>query len=380
VPVDPGRHVVPVGRSSRWIFVSKPLRPPFRDGTTVLVRSLVERLPPPLEITYFGDAVRTLRPGFDRVIEAPPMGYAPGLLDKTRILGALVNPRRLGMPMHFFFTPNRVTSSVVAMLRRLQPRTAMVQSVMSPVSAPEIVGYLRGLDAVVCASEHSRRALCAAGLRGDVVHCIPPGVELPPEASTRAADHLRLLYAGDLDGDVVQRIFAITALLRRPELKGWRLTVACRPKGAHHASAREALERGLVEEVATGRVELLSEVADMDQLLRRTSLQLFLAEHVHNKVDLPLVLLEGMARGVGLVSLDFEPVSEIFAQARAHDLDPGVAVPADDFDALPMALVELMTDPARIERVGAAARTLVRAAFDARTMARRYAELYASLG
>src|SRR5690606_33330666 len=114
---------------NRWIFVSKPVRPPFRDGTTVLVRSLIRALPPQLELTYFGDAADALRPGRDRIIDAPPMGYAPGMLEKARILRALASPRRLGVPLHFFFTPNRITSLVLATLRRLQPRRVMVQSV-----------------------------------------------------------------------------------------------------------------------------------------------------------------------------------------------------------------------------------------------------------
>jgi glycosyltransferase involved in cell wall biosynthesis len=307
------------------------------------------------------------------------MGYAPGLLEKARMLSVLVNPLRLWVPLHFFFTPNRMTSSVVATLRRLLPRRVMVQSVMSPVSAPELVEHLRGLDAVVCASEHSRAQLCAAGLDATRVHCIHPGVGVPAQPAPNVAQHRRLLYAGDLDDDVARRILAIASLLRRPELHGWRLTVACRPKGAEHASARDVLARSLDHDVADGRVELLSEVSDMDDLLRRTSLQVFLADHVRKKVDLPLVLLEGMARGVGVMSLDFAPISEIFERGRVLGLSPGVAVPTGDPEAFPMSLVELMTDPARLERYGTAARELVREAFSASVMATRYGELYASL-
>ena len=366
-------------RTRRWLFVSKPVRPPFRDGTTVLVRSLIEQLPPELELTYFGDPSRALRPGRDRIIDAPPMGYAPGLVDKARVLGALIDPRRLRTPLHFFFTPNPITSSVLATLRRLQPGRVMVQSVMSPVGASEVVRQLRGLDAVVCASEHSRRALCDAGLSASVVHRIHPGVEIPSEASSRVARHRRLLYAGDLDQAVARRVLSIVSLLLRPELEGWTLTLACRPKGPEHGSARDELTRKLVEDLGTRRVEMLSEVPDMDALLRRTSLQVFLADHVRNKVDLPLVLLEGMARGVGLVSLDFEPVSEIFASGRALGRNPGACVASDDPEALPMTLLELMTDPSRLERCGSAARDLAREAFSANVMARRYADLYASL-
>lgn len=364
----------------RWILVSKPLRPPFRDGTTVLVRSLVEKLPPELDLTYFGDATDALRPGSDLVIDTPPMGYAPGLRDKARVLRALVIPGRLRVPLHFFFTPNRVTSSVLSALRRMQPRRAMIQSVMSPVEAAEWVHHLRMLDAVVVASEHSRTCLREAGIAGEKLHRIHPGVPIPEHAAPRSvAGHRRLLYAGDLDAAVVERVLAIVPILRRPELSGWRLTVACRPKGEEHAMARAVLTRELDDDTAAGRVELLAEVDDMDALLRRTSLQVFLADHVRKKVDLPLVLLEGMARGVGVLSLDFSPVSEIFDTAEALGLRPGIRVPLEEPDALATRLAELMTDPDALVRLGTDARQLARQAFSSTVMARRYAELYEAI-
>lgn len=364
----------------RWLLVSKPLRPPFRDGSTVLVRALVEGLPREFSLSYFGDPQAALRPDArDTVIDSPPMGYAPSLRDKARILGTLMDPRRAKLPLHFFFTPNRVTSSVLASLRRLQPRRTMVQTVTSVTGVEGMVSLLSGLDAVVVASDHARDLLCARGCARDRVIRIYPGVEVGRAVGNEPHVHRRLLYAGDMDLPTAERLLRVGRLLRRPELAGWRLTIACRPKGEAHTEARRHLRAEAAEDLESGRVELMPEVRDMPALLGATSLQLFVADHVRKKVDLPLVLLEGMARGVGLVALDFHPLGEIFTRAAEHGLVPGFAGDAASFDQLLVRLAEAMADPTTLRRFGADAARLVALEFDQRRMVGQYASLYASL-
>lgn len=366
---------------TRWLLVSKPLRPPFRDGSTVMVRTLVEALPRTIGVTYFGDPEAPLRPDADdRVIPARAMGYAPGLLDKARVLGALVSPRHSGLPLHFFFTPNKLTSSVLSALRRMQPRRRMVQSVMSSDACERFAPMLAPLDAVVVGSDATRARLRDAGVEDDRLHRIYPGVELPAQPVEDPASARRLLYAGDLDPGVAERVLALAPLLRQPEHAGWTLTLACRPKGEGDAEARARLQAELHDLLQAGRVELLAEVDDMDALLRRSSLQLFLADHVRRKVDLPLVLLEGMARGIGLVALDFPPLHEIFGAAKRHGLVPGRTTPVGDDAALVRAVGDAMAAPATLLAFGNHARQLVSRELSTDRMTRQYAALYGALG
>jgi hypothetical protein len=370
-----------VAADAGWLLVSKPLRPPFRDGSTVMVRTLVQALPPEIRLTYFGDPDAPLRPGgSDRVIAAAPMGYSPGLLGKAKVLSALVSPRHAGLPLHFFFTPNKLTSSVLSTLRKLQPRRKMVQSVMSSEGVERHVPLLRPLDAIVVGSDGTRARLRDAGVEDERLHRIYPGVELPAAAVENPARAKRLLYAGDLDPAVADRVLALAPLLRRPEHAGWQLTLACRPKGEGDAEARTRIATELADLVDAGRVELLAEIDDMDALMRESSLQLFLADHVRKKVDLPLVLLEGMARGLGLVALDFSPLSEIFVAAKRHGLEPGRAVPVGDDEALVRAVAAAMAEPASLLAFGEHARQLVLRELSTDRMTRQYAALYGALG
>src|SRR5690606_33961430 len=105
----------------------------------------------------------------------------------------------------------------------------------------------------------------------------------------------------------------------------------------------------------------------------RSSLQLFVADHVRRKVDLPLVLLEGLARGLGLVTVDFAPVAEIFARGRDHGLAPGIAVdPAADAEGWARALIDGAAGAAA-GRWAPAARALCAREFSREAMARGYA-------
>ncbi|HET6583375.1 MAG TPA: hypothetical protein VFG69_08005, partial [Nannocystaceae bacterium] len=338
-------------------------------------------LPPELEVAYLGDSDTPVRPGLDRVIPAPPIGYAPGLRDRARLFATLVDPRLRRLPVHLFFSPSRTSQGLLAAVRKTAKGRRFVQTVPCSDGAEQHVRALGSLDAVVVTSDHARAKLLGAGLDAAKLVRIHPGVELAPRPAVDPAASRRLLYAGDLDRAVARRLLAVAAMLRRPELAGWTLTIACRPKGEHDALARTLLRTELVDDLGSGRVQLLVEVDDMDELLRSTSLQLYLADHARRKVDLPLVLLEGMARGVGIAVLGAAPVAEIFTLARAEGLDVGLelAPGEDDPHAHALALAAVLVDAGALLRFGRDARRLVERRFSIATMARAYVELYATL-
>lgn len=358
-----------------WFLVSKPLRPPFRDGSTVLIRDLVLHTAPERPLVYLGDPAHPLRPG-DHVLDHAPMGYSPGLLAKLRVLVALLHPARRKLPVHLCFTPNPITSRAVALLRLLQPRRLLVQSIMSAHGCEQWTGLLRPLDAIVVLSDHTARRLTGAGVPPDKLHRIYPAVAaVPVDDPQQVAARRTVLYAGDLDHAVATRLIAVArALAGRPD---WTLTIACRPKAEGDAAARAHLQHALAPELASGRVVLQGEVADMDALLRGASLQLYAADHVRRKVDLPLVLLEGMARGVPVLVVDADPVRELLLAGQRHQLAPGRAAPADP-EGFARAAVALCEAPA-LHAASAAAAALAAREFSLAAMVRCYGALHDAL-
>ena len=360
---DPAR---PAG--GRWLWIGKPLRPPLRDGSTVLAADLSRAMPDDVDLAYLGDPEQPARPG-DRVLPAAPMGYAPTLGEKLRVLRILLDPAHRDRGVHFFFTPNRVTSTVVRALRRLWPRRLLVQSVMSSDGAAGWGPWLTPMDRVVTLSEHTRRVLVeSAGVDADRVRCIYPGVALPDRLAP-LPPRPTALYAGDLDPSVAERLVALGRALPA----GARLVIAARPKGERDAEARALLTEALAGPIAAGDVEVHAEVADMGALMDACSVQVFLADHLRRKVDLPLVLLEGLARGRGLVCADLPSLREIFAAAGELGVEAGVAVAVDGVAA---AAAAALTDPARLRRWSDGARELACARFDRARMAQEVAQLY----
>lgn len=360
-----------------WFLVSKPLRPPFRDGSTVLIRDLVTHTPIDRPLVYLGDPAHPLRPG-DHVLDHAAMGYSPGLLAKLHVLLALLHPARRRLPVHLCFTPNPITSRAVALLRALQPRRLLVQSLMSAHGCEQWTELLRPLDAIVVLSDHTARRLTGAGVPAAKIHRIYPAVEaVPVDAPQQVAARRNVLYAGDLDRDIAARLIAVAHALKDPALAPWTLTIACRPKADGDAEARALLRQQLAAPLASGRVVLHAEVADMDTLLRGASLQLFAADHVRRKVDLPLVLLEGMARGVPVLAVDADPVRELFLLGQRHQQSPGQVAPGDP-EGFARATIALCQGPA-LPAASAGAAALAAREFSLAAMARCYGALHDAL-
>ncbi len=359
-----------------WVLLSKPVRAPFRDGTSVLVRNLVQALPPSLRILYFGDPDAPVRALPGEVLDAPAFGYQPRLRDKARILARLASPRLARSPIHSFFAPNRLSATVLAGLGRLPPRPIM-QTLPASTGAPAIAPLLRRLDRVVVTSRWGRRRLLDAGLAEHQVVCIYPGVAPSPDPREVASSERRsVLFAGDLDLEVVSRLVRLAARL---EGSDWQLVIASRPKGPEHASARARLASDLAGPRRAGRVVLHGEVPNFRSLLDEAAIQVYLATHARRKVDLPLVLLEGLAAGVPAAVLDSPPVSEL-AQI-AHDSGHEAVVPLDgrDFDRGLDTLMAVLQHPDRLAALRPPALALAHAHFSASAMADAYLRQYEAL-
>lgn len=363
--------------SSPWLLLCKPVRAPFRDGTSVLVRNLLRALPSSFEAVYFGDPHAPIRRRGDRVLPASPLRYQPSLLDKVGIFARTLAPNQARLPIHGFFAANTNSSRALELLRRTPRRRPVIQTLPASTGAERVAGMLARLDRVIVSSNWGRARLIDAGLDPGRVVPIHPGVELPPTLETAPLPARRsLLVAGDLDPAVGQRLIALARALE--SRNDWCLDIATRPKGEQHEAVHRRLTQALQPALAAGRVRLHGEVEDMNALFDRAALQLYLADHARNKVDIPFVLLEGMARGVPVAIVDAKPVAELLELATSAKLDVGLRLgnTLGSADASTQALFAALDDPQRLEQMGSGARTLVERHFSASQMAASYHSLY----
>ncbi len=331
-------------------MVSKPLDPPWTDGSKNLARDLVQNARR-TRFQVFGAL------GHANVAASVPMGggaYAPRVLDNARVLLHLLRP---GLPRlhHFFFAPNPRTHAVASALYAVRRNFRVVHSVVSaPSGSPRYFA-----DAHVAVSRWTAERLQRAGARD--VRVIPPG--LPDHTPLATGDRAGLglstgarlvLFAGDLtEGGGAEAV--ANAVLRTPDSV---LVLACRPKGAGFA-AREAR---LMARLGSRAVSL-GTVGDMPRLLASVDVVALPATDLHGKVDLPLVLLEAMQQGRPVVVAGGGPLEEL-----AGD---GVAVVEPTPDALAAALVA----PPRGDGRARVARD-----YSAVAMADAYERLYDELG
>ncbi len=417
---------------ARWLLVSRPLYGPTLDGGPALLRELIPALPEQ-PVSYFGDPRRPLRrPSLgDELVYVPRLpgrlaeGRANDWLERSAIAVALISSERRRQPVHLFFAAGPLTERIAAglvaaperggtpsttslaeratvgarswlsmagsLLRGSQPRPAarrrpapVAQTLTCATGLETCARMLDALDAVVALSDDTRHRLLGTGIAAARVHRIHPGVHPEPTNGIANPGELvrrhAILYAGELDVGAADRLIELARVLSEPGLRGWKLVIACRPDLVIDQSERLRLGRELAGAIGSGRVELLGEVPDMRALMRRCAIQLWLADKVHRRIDLPLVLLDGLACGLPLVCPDRPPIREIFTTAEAKGREVGIRVdPRLGPQALVAAVTDLCEHPERLLAMSTDAAALARGEFSSTRMAADYLALHREL-
>ncbi|NVB36632.1 glycosyltransferase family 4 protein [Pseudenhygromyxa sp. WMMC2535] len=413
-----------MSQERRWLLVSRPVIGPGLDGGPALLRELIPALPPGEPVDYFGDPLRPLRRASagDGLLRVPrlPGGFGAEVLERAAIASALLSRDRRRQPLHIFLAPGPVTERVAAALvatpepistttslvhratggmrslwgvagtvlrgrKHEHPRPApVVQTLTCATGLENYILQLEALDAVVALSDHTRDRLLAGGLPRGRVHRIYPGVDPRIGGAIDHPDALArrraILYAGELDVGATDRLIELARTLSEPNLRGWRLIIACRPDQIVDEPERARLARELAGAIGAGTVEIHGEVDDMGALQRRCALQVFVADKIHRRLDIPLVVLEGLANGLPLVALDRAPIREIFSVGESRARNVGVRVdPSLGPQALVAAVHDLAGHPETLLAMSHDATGLVRDAFSSARMGADLAALHREL-
>jgi glycosyltransferase involved in cell wall biosynthesis len=371
-----------VPRELRVLFVSKPIAPPWNDGSKNLVRDIASHLVrarPTVLTTPGAPSVG------ERVTQEPIYreggGFAPGLVANARVLARLLRGDAMDA-WHFVFAPNRASSSAarvaIAARRATGWKGRVVQTVASaPRDFREAPRLLFG-DRIVVLSEWMRARLVGVGASARDIRVVPPCAAAPERASEEAIVALRARLAlGDgpivlYPGDYEVSTGAITvARATRPILNAVpRATVvfACRPKTKNAEAARRAVlaEHGAGE----GRVVHVGEIPDLHALIAASSVVAFPVDDLYGKVDVPLVVLEAMALGVPLVLAGRGPLEMVAAARFVEPAEP---------EALAREIIDLLTHVHAARDLGERARREHEARFSPRVVASEHDALYEEL-
>ena len=359
----------------RVLFVSKPIAPPFHDGTKCLVRDVARHLERTRAVVMSSRGAPALAAAVESVPVYSSSGrFAPGLGQNLRAALWLAARSRADV-WHFVFAPNPRSSAIGRALSRAR-RVPVVQTVASPPRSFDKVGRLLFGDIVVAQSRWTEERIRDAGYR-DRIEVVPPPLGDIAERDREARRALRarmripesapiVVYPGDIETSggaeaVARAVGPLTEA--EPELV---VVFAFRAK----TPRAEVVAKELAGQLDPARVRFESELADVLVLISESSVVLFPVDDLWGKVDLPIVLLESMALGVPVVALDHGPL---------RDLDGTVRVPKGDDRALVAETLALLRERDYRERVTAAQRESIRRRHRAEVVARAYEDLYLEL-
>jgi phosphatidylinositol alpha-1,6-mannosyltransferase len=363
--------------------VSKPVVPPWHDGSKNLVRDVASHLSRARPTVLVTDALRDPLLG-DRVrteaVYRSAGRFAPSVTANARVLARLLakDPHDL---WHFVFAPNPASSTAGRVARAVRRsigwRGKVVQTVASAPRDFDGVKRLLFGDVVVVLSEWMRARLLAEGVSGDLLRVLPPCAAAPKTPSPAAIERVRerydlgdakvVLYPGDYEVSTGATTFADAIESVARSSRETVFVFACREKTAGAGTARARVMGRIASAGLSGRVRHVGEVDDLHTLLAASAVVAFPVDDLYGKVDLPLVLLEALSLGVPMVLARGGPLETL---TTASFVDPG------DGGGLAASILTLLEPRGEAEAHRARGRELYERTFAPQVVADRYDALY----
>lgn len=318
--------------AARLLFVSKPIGPPYQDGTKCLVRDIALHLKSVTPVVMTARGARPFDAGSDHVVTWPvyasPGKFQPGLGQNLRAVWSLLSGADADI-WHFVFAPNPKSSMMGSWLKRARGVPAL-QTIASPPRHFTHPDKLVFGDIVVAQSSWTRERLEQAfreakrtAPRIEVI--APPVPALLPKSAEEAARARALLdiadsapmfvYPGDLETSSGAR--AVAALVRPlvERVPGAVVVFAYRMK----TPEAPAIAAKLQAELEPSSVRFTGDVPDVLALISSATAVLFPVDDLWGKVDLPIVLLESMELGVPVIALDHGPLKDLEGVVKVSD-------------------------------------------------------------
>lgn len=360
------------------LMISKPIAPPWNDSSKNLVKDLASA---GRRYSYRVLAPRGYQLPAPGVVSEPVYSdsgaYTPALVQNARVMGRLLR-RDDSVVTHFFFAPNLRSSMVARIALALRPRRT-VQTVCSTPASFRHSASMLFADRVVVLSRHSQQRFLDAGVDPRRLVVILPGIQIPSVPDPAARRDARRRHGLPLDRPVViypgdyqfsSAAWTVARAILQLERPAATFVLACRIKQPASLEVERRVRDLLGRGGALPRVRMLREVDDMPGLLTACDLCLLPAESLYAKMDLPLVLLEAMARGVGVVVADRPPLNELARDGGA------LTVPAEDPWALASVVRQLLDHPDRLRELGQRAREVAAMHHDIKSVSQLHEDLY----
>lgn len=367
----------PAGYAPRVLFLSGPIEPPWTRSDKSLVRDVA------LHLTRYRARVLT----HEGVIGALPAEIETEPAWGPKVGGDTPLGRRLGLfgrllgstdvqLVHLFWPADPLVAQIVRAGVWIRGLPVVYTLVRAPRNTLGITKMVAG-EPVVALSRETLRRIQGDGVV-DAEH-IPHGVDILPPRKVSAevvrAKHgipsgpPLVLYCGDYRHTYAARTVAavMPRVLRELDCH---FVMACRILDDDDREEEARIREAVSADGNAHHVSFLNTVEDLRELMAISAVQIFPADSVNERMDMPRVLLEGMAEGLATVVANKPPFEEL--------VEPGAAigVPTMQPVSIAAAVVDLLRDERRRKQLGQRARKLVQERFSIRAVADRYETIY----
>lgn len=332
--------------SETVLLVTKPVAPPWSDGTRNLVYALLAHEARQLQLRVPVPQAQPALPFVNLIEEAiyPDLGgHGTGGRNNRAMLKRLVR-RANADAMHFLFAPTPTTGRILRVL--LAPRR--IPTIHTLCSRPRsFEGIKKSLFAKhhVALSRDTALRLEESGV-SSVAH-LDPGVVQPVASAQRGRAFLEanglpegcpfFLYAGDLEFNKGAET-VIQSLSKGLQSGPHHVVLACREKTPQSRVEREKLEVLAQRSGVADRVHFFAYLESFHDVVAACEFMLFPTHDTYAKLDLPMVLLEALALGRPLIVAKEAPVGELL------DDEVGLSVQSEDSDSLAEAMEEAIVN------------------------------------
>jgi glycosyltransferase involved in cell wall biosynthesis len=363
--------------TERVLFLSGPVEPPWTRSDKNLVRGVAANLQRyrARVLTHEGAVLPDAHVETESVW-GPRLGGHTPLGRRLGLFARLLDQREVALA-HLFWPSDTLVATMVRTACRMRGLPVVHTLVKAPRTTVGIRSGLGG-NPVVCLTDETRRRLQQEDIPN--VRWVPPGIALAPpvEPGDHAAIRRKyripldlpvIIYAGDYAHSNAARTVAaaMPRILREEDVH---FVLACRIRGDHDAHEEAQIKAAIAADGIAEHVTFLNEVSSLRELFAVSSVQVFPADRYHEKMELPMVLLEGMAERLATVVAQKPPLTELAEQGGA------MAVPPMDPVGLAVAVVGLVRAPDKRVALGLAGRKLVAERHDVRNVAAQYEAIY----
>lgn len=364
------------------LVVSKPLEPPFHDGSKNLARDVVLACPSHVfRVFTSGGQVFGKRHIREEPLYTPPNAWMPPYWNSIKLFVRLLKPEPFDL-IHFFFTPNPLTSTMGRWAMQMRLPTRCIQTVCS---APKTFAGLASqlfADRIVTVSDHTLQQLTEIGVRHAtrIYPAVRPISSLSDLERKDLRQHFGMpdgevfgLFAGDIEFSNASDML-LEAARRLPKTSRAKLLFCHRFKTPVAKARQDALLSRLRAEGLEQTIRFLPEQEDLIPLIQASDFLVMTPDTLWAKLDLPLTLLEAMACGKPSIISDFGPLPEAFQNEKA-----GLIVPASQPEELAEAIGRISESEEDRTRMGDCARDVARRVFSLEKLGEAHRALYESL-